>query len=328
VEILGTGASLPVTKVTNQDLEKIMDTSDEWIVQRTGIHERRHHKEALGENTSHFAAEASRRAIQAAGLTPADIDLVMVATMTPDMPTPAVSCNVVHRLGAGTIPGIDINGACSGFVCTINMAHDLIRAGTYRTVVVVGADCITRHCDMSTHGRAVSVLFGDGAGAVVLRGGGPAGKGVLAQCMHSDGGGSRNLFIPSRMTDYPEVLAGDERKLHHIQMNGQAVFKFAVSTFPRLIEETLEKAGVSAGEVDHFVCHQSNMRILGAARERFGIPEEKMLVNIGRYGNTVAASVPLIFDELTTSGRVHPGQKVMFLAFGAGLTWASSLWQV
>lgn len=328
VRILGTGSSLPQTVVTNEDLTKIMDTSDEWIVQRTGIHERRHHKEALGENTSHFAAEAAGRALKAAGIPATELDLVVVATMTPDTPTPGVSCNVAARLGAGTIAGIDMNGACSGFVYAINFAHDLIKVGSYRTIVVVGADCITRHCDMSTYGRAVSVLFGDGAGAVVLRATDDRTKGVLAQCLHTDGSGAKHLYIPTRFGDFPEGVHGEQRQLSCIQMSGQAVFKFAVGTFPKLIEETLEKANLSAADVDHFVCHQSNMRILEAARERFGIPQEKMLTNIAKYGNTVAASCPLILDELATTGRLHEGQKVMFLAFGAGLTWASSLWQL
>jgi 3-oxoacyl-[acyl-carrier-protein] synthase-3 len=256
-----------------------------------------------------------------------DLDLILVGTMTPECPTPSVACNVAHRIGAGQIGAMDLNAACSGFVFSLNLAHDLIRGGSYRTVAVVGADCITRHCDMTTYGRAVSVLFGDAAGAVVVQATDDASKGILAQAMHSDGGGARHLFIPSHMSDFPEGITGEERQLNCIQMNGQAVFKFAVTTFPKLIEQTLDMANVLAEDVDHYVCHQSNLRILDAARERFGLGPEKLHVNISKYGNTVGASVPLVLDDLAKAGRIKPGQKVMFLAFGAGLTWGSSLWQ-
>lgn len=326
VRLLGTGSAFPRRRVTNHDLERIMDTSDEWIVQRSGIHERRHHDPAT-ESTSHFATEALRSALENSKLAATDLDLILVGTMTPDSPTPAVGCVVASRLGAGQIGAMDVNGACSGFVFSLNMAHDLIKGGSYRTIGVVGADCITRHCDMSTYGRSVSVLFGDAAGAVVVQATPDTTKGIIAQAMHSDGGGGKYLFIPSRLRDFPEGVTGEERQLNCIQMNGQAVFKFAVSTFPKLIEQTLEKANVRPEDVDHYVCHQSNMRILEAARERFGLAPDKMHVNIGTYGNTVGASVPLILDDLAKAGRLKPGQKVMFLAFGAGLTWASSLWQ-
>lgn len=327
VQILGTGSALPARRVTNQDLERVMDTSDEWIIQRSGIRERRHFDGNAGESTSHFATQATQRALDASGLKATDLDLIIVGTMTPDTPTPAVACNVATRLGAGQIGAFDVNAACSGFVFAMNLGHELIRGGNYRTIAIVGADCITRHCDFSTYGRAVSVLFGDAAGAVIVRATDDASKGILAYSMHSDGGGAKHLFIPSRHSDFPEGTASEDRQLNYVQMNGQAVFKFAVTTFPKLIGETLEKAKLTADQVDHFVCHQSNMRILDAAREKFGIPAEKLCVNISRFGNTVGASVPLVMDELATTGRIKPGQKVMFLAFGAGLTWGSSLWQ-
>lgn len=328
VRIAGTGSALASKRVTNADLERIMDTSDEWIVQRTGIRERRMHDEAMGENTGQLATAACREALKDAGMTPTDLEHIVVATMTPDMPTPCVACNVADRLGAGTIGAMDINGACSGFVFSLNAAHELIRGGLYRTIAVIGADCITRHCDFTTYGRAVSVLFGDAAAAFILTATPDRSKGLLAQAMHTDGGGAKHLYIPMRDRDFPVSAADhDTRRLGCIQMNGQAVFKFAVTTFPKLIEQTLEKAGVRADDVDHYVCHQSNFRILESARERFGLAPEKLHVNIDRYGNTVAASVPLILDELKKAGRVKEGQKIMFLAFGAGLTWGSSLWQ-
>lgn len=328
VRIAGTGSSLPARRVTNADLVQIMDTSDEWIVQRTGIRERRIHNPEAGETTASLATEAVRAALAEAHLTPADLDLIVAATMTGDSPTPTVSCVVAHRLAAGAVGAIDINGACSGFVFAMNTAHGLLASGAYKTVAVIGADTITRHIDFNTYGRGTAVLFGDGAAAAILRVTDDASKGLLAQAMHSDGGGAKNLFIPAGRADFPENVEFEERKVNKVHMNGQAVFKFAVSTFPKLIEETLEKASLSADQVDHYICHQSNLRILEAARERFGLPPEKLHTNIEKYGNTVAASVPLILDELRKAGRVQEGHKIMFLAFGAGLTWGSSLWQV
>ena len=328
VRIIGTGSALPKRRVTNKDLEQVMETSDEWIVQRTGIRERHIHSPELGESTAQLATDATLAALAKASLAANELDLVLVATMTPDYPTPAVACQVASRLGAGQIGAIDINGACSGFVYSMNLAHDLIRGGAYRAVAVVGADCITRFVQFSTFGRATSVLFGDGAGAIIVKATDDARRGLIAQAMHSDGAGGKHLYIPCKTGEFINPEDKDERKLNLVQMNGQAVFKFAVSTFPKLIEQTLDKAGLTADQVDHYVCHQSNMRILDAARERFGLPAEKLHVNIAKFGNTVGASVPLVFDELVQAGRVHEGQRVMFLAFGAGLTWGSSLWQL
>lgn len=328
VEIAGVGAALPQRTVTNDDLAKVMDTSDEWIVQRTGIKSRRRHDPALGESTAMLAAEATRGALADAGLAPTDLDLIITGTMTPDTPTPSVGCMVASRLGCRTIGALDLNAACSGFVYSLNLAHDLISLGRHRAIAVIGADCVTRHCDFSTFGRSVSVLFGDGAGAVILKATTDTSKGILAQAMHSDGSGAKHLYIPSSLGDFSDPSQAEERKLNYVQMNGPAVFKFAVSTFPGLIEETLTLAGLAAADIDHFVCHQSNQRILQAASERFGITPDKLRVNIDRFGNTVGASVPLILAELKAEGLVKPRQKVMFLAFGAGLTWASSLWQL
>ena len=328
VVIAGTGSAVPKRLVTNADLEQIMDTSDEWIVQRTGIRERHIHDREAGETSGSLGAEASRNAIEAAGLTPADIDMIVCGTMTPDMPTPGVACIVADRLGMGRIAAMDINAACSGFVYAINTAHALMLNGHYKNVLVIGVDCITQHCDFSTYGRATSVLFGDAGAACVLRASDDNSKGLIAEAMHSDGSGAKHLYIPSRETDFYDHEEYDARKVSRIMMHGPGIFKFAVGTFPKLIEQTLDRAGLTADQVDHYICHQSNARILAAARDRFGLPEEKMHVNIDRFGNTVAASVPLILDHQTKAGHIKPGEKVMFLAFGAGLTWASSLWQL
>ncbi|MCC7388149.1 MAG: ketoacyl-ACP synthase III [Phycisphaerales bacterium] len=328
VVIAGTGSAVPGRRVTNADLEKVMDTSDEWIVQRTGIRERHIHDRDAGESSASLATEAAGRALESAGLAGDQVDLLVCATMTPDMPTPSVSCIVADRIGAGPIPAFDLNAACSGFVYAMNTVHALMLGGRYKTALVIGVDCITQHCDFSTSGRATSVLFGDAGGACVLRASDDASKGLLAESMHSDGAGAQHLYIPSRAGDFYDQDDSDAQKINRVVMHGPGIFKFAVSTFPRLIEQTLDRAGLSADAVDHYICHQSNARILAAARERFGLAESKMHVNIDRFGNTVAASVPLILDHQTRAGRVQPGQKVMFLAFGAGLTWASSLWQL
>ncbi len=327
VRIAGVGSALPERILSNADLEKIMDTSDEWIVQRTGIRERRIHDPKTGPSTTDLATEALQKALDRAGMVGSDLDLVLCATMTPDMPTPSVSCLVADRIGAGQIAAIDLNGACSGFVYAMNCAHDFIRIGSQTTIGVIGADLITRFVDYSTFGRAAAILFGDAAGACILQACDDTSKGLLAQAMHSDASRAKHLFIPCCERDFFDVEY-DERRVNSVQMNGQAVFRFAVTTFPKLIEQTLESAGVQAGDVDHYICHQSNARILTAARDRFGLPEDRFHINIGSRGNTVAASIPLILDELTQSGRVKEGQKIMFLAFGAGLTWGSSLWQL
>ena len=328
VMIAGTGSAVPKRLVTNTDLEQIMDTSNEWIIKRTGIRERHIHDREAGETTSTMATEAAQRAIEAAGISAADLDMVICGTMTPDMPTPSVACIIADRLGTGQIAAFDLNAACSGFVYALNAAHALMIGGPYRSCLVIGADSVTRYCDFSTFGRAVAVLFGDGAGACVLRKTDDTTKGLITQCMHSDGGGAKHLYIPTRKGDFYDQSEFDEQQVNHILMHGPGVFKFAVSTFPKLIAQTLDEAGLNPEDVDHYVCHQSNARILNAARDRFGLPEDKLYVNIDRFGNTVAASVPLILDQQTRAGNIKPGQKVMFLAFGAGLTWASSLWQL
>jgi len=326
VSIIGSGSALPAGRMTNADLEQCMETSDDWIVQRTGIRERR--RIAGDESTTSLATEAVAAALDDAGIAPVDLDLVLAATMTPDMPTPGVAPVVAANLECGPIAAWDMNAACSGFVFAINVASDLIRCGSAKTVAVVGADTLTRHVDYSTYGRGAAILFGDAASAMILRRSENPALGRLAGAMHSDGSGAKHLAVPCLQSHFHDPEEFDERKLNKVLMNGQAVFKFAVKKFPEVIEETLSQAGLAATDVDHYVCHQANARILESARERFGLPEEKLLVNIDRYGNTVAASCPLLFDEQRRAGKIRPGQRVMFIAFGAGLTWGASLWQL
>ncbi len=328
VEIIGSGCCLPDYRLTNTDLEQCMETSSEWIVQRTGINERRRADIKNGERTSTISIKAINAALANAKIEASELDLLLVATMTPDSPTPSIGCIVANQIGAGHIGAMDINAACSGFVFTLSMADAMIKSGAYKTIGVIGADTITRFIDYSTAGRGAAILFGDGAGAMILRRTENASKGMIAHRMHADGKGGKHLFIPSSHLDFPEGVAYDESLCNTVQMNGKAVFKFAVNKFQQVIADTLDDAGLCADQIDHFVCHQANSRILESARERFGIPQEKLLVNIDIYGNTVAGSVPLVFAELVESNKINPGDIVMFLAFGAGLTWGSSLWQL
>ncbi|MEO0513159.1 MAG: beta-ketoacyl-ACP synthase III [Planctomycetota bacterium] len=326
--ILGTGVAIPSRTMTNQDLEKVMDTSDEWIVQRTGIRSRVVVDTEKGEDHFTLGVNAVRSALAAAKVNASELDLIILATMSNSMNCPATANRIGGAIGAGDAGSFDLVGACCGFVYSMNVADALIRTGQYRTVAVVGSDTLSRFMSYDTNGRGTAILFGDAAGSAILRATDDASKGVLAQEMHADGERWQELYVPERKADFPSQEAYDEAKLHRVQMNGQAVFKFAVGTFPKVIEQTLEKAGLAADDVDHYVCHQSNLRILHAARDRFGLADHKLHTNIDRFGNTVAASVPLVLQDLINAGRVEEGQKIMLVGFGGGLTWGTSLWQL
>jgi len=328
VRIAGTGHCVPEGKLTNADLERMMDTTDEWIVQRTGIRERRMADPSRGENVHTLGAEGLRRALRSAHLSPEDLDLIIFATVTASMTCPSASCLVQGEIGAVNAGAMDIGAACSGFVFGLNVAHDLIRSGAYNTIGVIGCDLLTPLMNYSTKGRSTAILFGDGGGAVVLKATDDAEKGLIAQAMRADGQRWADLYIPRRQEDFPERDPFDPPWLDRMQMRGRDIFRFAVGAFPDLIAETLDKSGLRAEDVDHFICHQSNARILEAARQRFGLPEEKLYVNIDRIGNTSAGSIPICFDELVQAGRVEEGQRVMFVGFGGGLTWGSSLWRL
>ena len=347
ITIVGTGSALPKAVVANSDLERMMDTSDEWIVQRTGIHTRRRIDRAKGESTFTLGARALERALEMAGLAADELDLVICATMTPEMGCPPTACLIVDAVKARKAGAFDLNGACCGFVYGMNVVHAMMRGGAAagsnaggggqcRTVALIGSDCLTTLMDYSTAGRGTAILFGDAAGAMIFRTSDNPAQGILAQSIHCDGRGWKEIFVPYCEQDFPPAGAGGEdhsresARYGHVQMNGAGVFKFAVGTFPNLIQETLDKVNLKASDVDMYVCHQSNARILNAARERFGLPADKLHINIDRVGNTVAASVPLCLDELVRAGRVKlgSGQKVMFVGFGGGLTWGSSLWQL
>ena len=326
VRIAGSGSHTPERRFTNADFEKILDTSDEWIVQRTGIHERRICDIERGENARWMGGNAVRKALADARMRPEELDALIFSTVTGETLCPATACRVAAEIGATGCAAFDLAAACSGFVYGLNVGHDLIRAGTFNRVAVIGCDHMSSIIDYTD--RGVSILFGDAAGSVVLTRTDDTSRGILAQGMHADGSGWQDLYLPHRASDFPPGDEAAPGKMHKLQMNGREVFKFAVRTFGDLIQETLDKAGLAPDQVDHYVCHQSNARILEASRERFGLPTDKLHVNIDRYGNTSAGSVPLVFDELRRLGRVHDGQIVLFVAFGGGLTWASSLWRV
>lgn len=328
VRLAGTGSCLPDNRLTNNDLAAVMDTDDEWIRQRTGITERRIISLEKGENAATLSAAALRRALADAKMDASELDLVIVATVSGDMSCPSTACRVAAEIGAANAGAFDVLAACSGFVFSLNVAHDLIRGGSYRNVGIVGCDVLSQFMDYSDSGRGVAILFGDAAGAAIVRASDDPGLGIVAQSMHADGSRWGDLYLPSAQRDITSESNRAGTRPRCLQMNGREVYKFAVTTFSKLIEETLAKAGITADDVDHFVCHQSNARILESAREKFGIPPEKMYVNIDRVGNTSAGSVPLCLDELRSQGRVKDGEIVMFVAFGGGLTWASSLWQL
>lgn len=328
VRIAGSGSCIPETRLTNHELATVMETSDEWIRQRTGISERRVIDAAKGECTSALCIEALRRALADASIQPSELDLIIVATVTGEMTCPSTACRVAGAIGAGHAPGFDVAAACSGFVFSLNTAHEMIRGGSYRTVAVIGCDVLSPLVNYSDAGRGTAILFGDAAGAVILRATDDRGLGIVAQVMHADGTRWQDLYLPNAQRDIPTGADHALVRPRCLQMNGREVYKFAVTTFCDLIDETLTKAGITADQVDHYVCHQSNARILESARERFGIPHSKMYVNIDRIGNTSAGSVPLCFDELRQQGRIKDGDVAMLVAFGGGLTWASSLWQL
>lgn len=326
VRIAGTGHAVPVRVVTNHDLAKTMDTSDEWIVQRTGIRERRVCDPARDERTSTLSAEALRRALADAKMDAKDLDLIILGTVTGEMLCPSTSCVVAGMVGASNAGAYDISAACCGFVYGMNQASALIRSGQARAIGVVGCDCLSTAIDPNN--RAVAVLFGDAAGAAVLKATDDTSRGVIASGLHADGNRWQDLYIPRCGRDCPADADLAAIKFGTLQMHGREVYKFAVGTFAPLIEQTLERAGLRPDDISMYVCHQSNARMLESARERLGVPPEKLYINIDRFGNCSAGSVPVALDELRKMGKCQEGELVMFVAFGGGMTWASSLWRL
>jgi 3-oxoacyl-[acyl-carrier-protein] synthase-3 len=314
--MLSTGSALPDKVLTNADLEKIVDTSDEWIVTRTGIRER--HIAAEGETTGDLGFLAAQRALEASGVKATELDLIVVGTTTPDLIFPSTACLIQHRLGANGCAAFDVNAACSGFVYALGVANAFIRSGQARKVLVIGAETLTRMVDWTE--RETCVLFGDGAGAVVLEASDQ--PGILATRMHADGGYKNLLFNPVG------VSAGFSDAANHgvrITMSGREVFKVAVKTLDSLVGETLAEAGMKEDEVDWLIPHQANLRIIEATAKRLNMSMDRVIVTVDKHANTSSGSVPLALDYAVRSGKVQRGQNLLLEAFGGGFTWASAM---
>lgn len=318
--ITGTGSAVPENIRTNYDLEKLVDTTDEWITTRTGIRERR--IAAEGEYTSTFATRAAERALEMAGVTAEEIDLIIVATITADFPFPATACLVQSNLGAKKAAAFDLSAACSGFVYGLSIADNAIRGGTARKALVIGAEVLSRIIDWTD--RNTCLLFGDGAGAVVVEAC-EGERGILSTHLHSDGSYWELLYQPGCGNRNPAVQQTlDERKIY-LMMQGNEVFKLAVRAMEDAALQALEVNGITPSDISIFIPHQANRRIIDAIGKRLGLGADKVYVNLDRYGNTSAASIPLALDEANRDGRINEGDIVLFDAFGGGLTWGSAL---
>ena len=319
--IIGTGSYVPARVLTNADLEKLVDTSDEWIVTRTGISER--HIASDDEATSDLAYQAAKAALESAGVDAGDLDMILVATATPDMFFPSTACILQDRLGARRAGGLDVSAACSGFIYGLAVANGLIRAGTVRTVLLLGAETLTKVVNWQD--RNTCVLFGDGAGAIVLRAD-EGERGVLSVHLYADGSKGPLLILPGGGSRHPVSQAVLDAGLTKIQMNsGNEVFKLAVRAMEDAALTALKQNGYDVADVDFIITHQANMRLISALAQRLGLPDHKVVANLKRVGNTSAASIPLALDEAVRDGRVQAGNLVLLCAFGGGLTWASSL---
>ncbi len=314
--ITGTGSHLPEKIITNADLEKILDTDDQWIRERTGIQQR--HIAAEGETTSDLAYEAAVKAMQAAGVSADELDMIVVGTTTPDLVFPSTACLLQARLGANGCTAMDVNAACSGFIYGLSVADNFIRTGSKKKVLVVGAETLTRMVDWND--RTTAVLFGDGAGAVVLEA--SEAPGVLSTHLHAAGEYADLLTATAGVS---KGFTAEERGGLKIEMKGNEVFKVAVRTLGRIVDETLEANGMEKSDIDFLVPHQANLRIISATAKKLGMDMDQVVVTVHKHGNTSSASVPMALDEAVRSGQIKPGMTVLLEAFGGGFTWGSAL---
>jgi len=314
--ITGTGGYLPEKTLTNADLENMVDTSDEWIVARTGIKER--HIAAEGETTCDMAFEASRQAMERAGIIHSDIDLIIVATTTPDQVFPSSACLLQEKLGIHGCPAFDVQAVCTGFVYALTVADKFIKSGTSKCALVVGSETLSRIIDWTD--RGTSILFGDGAGAVIIEASDE--PGIISTHIHSDGQFKNLLEVPTGVSkNYQDVIEGNA----YIEMKGNEVFRMAVNTLGRIVDETLAHNKMKKSDIDWLVPHQANIRIINATAKKLGMSLDNVVVTVDRHGNTSAASVPLALDEAVRDGRIKKGETVMLEAFGGGFTWGSVL---
>ncbi|MBT3321433.1 MAG: ketoacyl-ACP synthase III [Anaerolineae bacterium] len=316
--ITGWGMAVPETVRTNDDISKMVDTNDEWIRSRTGIAERRIASE--DESSASLGADAALRALEVANLRAADLDLIIVASSSPEHIFPATASLIQDRIGANNAGAFDLSAACTGFIFAVNMAAQSIRSGASKNILVVGTETLSRFVDWTD--RNTCILFGDGAGAFVLQANEEPG-GVLAEVMHSDGSGGDLLSIPAGGSKLPATEATLQAGQHLIQMDGKGVFRFATRVMARATKEALEKAGLEAEDLDLVIPHQANTRIIEAAARGLKLPMDKFMVNLEKYGNTSTASVPIATVEAFESGRIKPGDKIVLVGFGGGLTWGA-----
>jgi 3-oxoacyl-[acyl-carrier-protein] synthase-3 len=319
-KIVSTGLYVPDKILFNHELEKIVDTSDDWIIERTGIKERR--IAAPEQAASDLALEASRAALSDAGVKPRNIDLIIVATVTPDMPFPSTACILQEKLGAKNAAAFDINAVCSGFVYGLSVADAYIRSGLARRILLVGTEVMSKFTDWED--RTTCVLFGDGAGAVLIE---PTEeeRGILSTDIHSDGKLQNLIVLPGGGSVEPPSEKTIEKKRHFIKMKGNETFKVAVKTLEKLVVDTLKKNKLKTSQLSLLIPHQANIRIINATAKRLGLPMERVFTNLEKYGNTSAASVPMALDEAVRTRLVRKGDYIMLEAFGGGLTWASAL---
>lgn len=320
VSIIGTGSYVPEQVITNQDLEKMVDTSDQWIITRTGIKERR--RAAAHEATSDLGYQAAVKALDSAGVAPEELDLIIVATVTPDMLFPSSACLLQEKLGAQKAAAFDLEAACTGFIYGLAVGSQFIATGMYEKVLVVGAEVLSSIVDWED--RYTCVLFGDGAGACVL---GPAkpGEGILSLYLGADGSGGHLLHLPAGGSRKPAARETVENKEHYIKMCGNEVFKFAVRVMGEASMKALEQAGLSKEDIDFLVPHQANIRIVDAAIKRLELPREQVYINLDKYGNMSGASIPVALDEAVNEGKISSGDTVLLVGFGAGLTWGAAV---
>ena len=322
VKIAGTGSYLPEKKLTNADLVKMVDTNDEWIVQRTGMRERR--VAAADQATSDLCIIAAKNAIENAGMTADDIDLIIVATVTPDTIFPSTACRVQHGIGARMIPAFDLAAACSGFIYGISMARTQIASGVINNALVIGAEVLTRFTDYEDRGTCI--LFGDGAGAAVLTSAEDESVSrIIDTHMASNGKEADLLILPGGGSLNPPSKEMLEKRLNYMKIQGRAVFKQAVSRIVRMVFESLERCGLEREDIDMIIPHQMNARIIESAARRLDIPMDKIFMNLDKYGNTSAATIPIALDEANREGVIKRGDLLSLVTFGGGLTWASAL---
>ena len=319
--ILGSGSELPTKVVTNSDFEKLIDTSDEWITTRTGIKERRVLED--GKGTADMAYQASIHALKAAGMEANDLDAIIVGTCTPDYPMPSSACVLEDMLGARKVFSFDVNAACSGFLNALTVTDSFVQTGKIRNALVVGSDVLSRV--LNWQDRTTCVLFGDGAGAIVVGASEDRNRGILSARLRTDGSYAKTLYVPAGGSLQPASVESVEKRQHTITMNGKEVFKIAVRAMEEISREVLEEADVSIDEVSMVIPHQANLRIINALADRLKVPIEKVVVNVDKYGNTSAASVPVALDEAWRQGRIAAGDTVLLNSFGAGFAWGAVL---